>query len=305
MHIEAKTIRSALPAVAVADLLPRGALDFLAVLAQFQSRLRSVLSDPSLLAQALEEAEEAQQAAAAEGQAHHQQRGLAQQGAEQQQGQRQVASPRRGLFACFGRPTVVESWQGSGPPSPGKEGEVSSRSIQARSRSLEVNARSGVARGERSAHSGWEPSARGGSCRGAALPGDFSTRSGQGHANEWSARSGRALGGSERSVRGGAERRDPSVVSCQAASFVEVLCDVDTVSWSPADFGQPPAPTAAHKVPAPLGADGCCCSRTSRDSCQESSASDCVLHSSPRGLLELNQALGRSVDSLCSGGAGF
>ena len=278
------------PAVAVADLLPPGTSDFLAVLAQFQGRLRSVLSNPSLLAQALEEAEEARQAAAAEEQPQ-QQHLPAQQG---------PASPRRGLFACFGRPAVVEGGQASPPPSPSKEREASGCTGQAGNRSLEVSAHSGAARAERSARGCCEASARGGIHRGTSLPGDFSARSGQGLASEWSARSGRALGGSERSVRGGAERRDPSVHSCQRASIVEVLSITDTASWSPAQFGQPPSFACHQKLPAPLAADGCC-SRTSRDSCRDST-SDCVPHSSPRGLLELNQALGRSVDSLCSGG---
>lgn len=289
-------------AVAVADLLPAGTPDFQAVLARFQGRLRSVLSNPSLLAQALEEAAVAQQLAEVEGQGAPESPTAQQQAEAQPAGaQRQVASPRRGLFACFGRPAVVEDGQPTPPASPGKEREASARRGQVAGRSLDASARSGAARGEWSAYSGREASARAGSQRSRGPPGEWSARSGRGPASEWSARSGQGLGGSERSVRGGAERRDPSVHSCQQARIVEVLCDTDTAYWSAADFGQPPAPAAGHKAPTAPAGDGCS-SRTSRDSCRESSASDCVPRSSPRGLLELNQALGRSVDSLCSGG---
>lgn len=226
-----------------------------------QGRLRSVLSDPSLAALALEAvpAEEAE---------------------EPQQAKRRPPQPRRGLFACFGRPAVVEGTPAAPPDSLGGQREASAHSGRARSGSHELSARGAVAP-DWSAYSGREASARGGSCRGS------------GRAGEWSARSGRALGGSERSVRGGIAR-DPSVRGCHRATTLEVLSDIDTAAWSPAEFGR--APSSPSCQPQPGAADPC--SRNSRDSC--SSAVSAQL-SSPRGLMEISQALGASVDSLASG----
>ena len=225
-----------------------------------QGRLRSVLSDPSLAALALAavslEAEEAEEPP------------------QQQQQRRRPPQPRRGLFACFARPAVVEAAPAAPPASPGWEREASTRSGRARGTSHELSAHSGRAP-DWSSYSGRDASARSG-----------------GRAGEWSARSGRALGGSERSVRGGVAR-DPSVRGCHRATSVEVLCDTDTATWSPANFGCAPSSPSCQTQPGAANP----CSRTSGDSC----ASGSVPLASPRGLLELSHALGASVDSLASG----
>lgn len=167
----------------VVDLLPPGARCFKQVLGQFQTRMSRMLSNPNLAKQALEEVEAEAAAATA--------------AAQQEQEERAAAAPRRGLFACFSRPFVLE--QGPG----GSHSERSARGGMAR----DCSARSG--RREFSARSG-------------AAPADFSARSGR----DFSARSGRdpahsLRGGSEHSMKGGVVR-DPSVRGCRRAASVEV-----------------------------------------------------------------------------------
>lgn len=173
------------------DLLPPGVKDFKEVLAQFQRRITTVLSSPTLATLALAEAEEDAAAAKAAAGAH-------------KAATDKAAAPRRGgLFRCFSRPSVLED---GSPASP-----------------CERSARAGSQRGDFSAYSGrGELSARSGrrgdfsACSGRA---DFSAYSGRG---EFSARGGVSLrGGSERSVRGGVAR-DPSVRGYQRATSLQV-----------------------------------------------------------------------------------
>lgn len=123
--------------VVVLDLLPPGTPSFRHVLSQFQSRMKTVLSNPTLATLALADAEA---------------QGVEQQ--QQQAEQQQPPTPRRGLLACFGRPAVVE---GDAPSGAGTRG-------------------AGV-RADFSAYSAREISARGGSLSSRSLPADLGSSS--------------------------------------------------------------------------------------------------------------------------------
>ena len=219
------------PAVVIVDLLPPSAPNFGAVLAQFQRRMRAVLSSPVLATLALAEAEEDAAAARAAGE------DAARRAADEAAA---AAHPRRrgsGLFRCFSRPAVLEDGAASREPS-------------ARGGS----ARGGSPRGDCSAYSG---------------RGDFSAYSGRGELSTRSGISLR--GGSERSVRAGCPRdpsvrgylratsvevrRGPPACLPACRRFLRSMgisgrpCGGHTVHF-------PASPQADLRLPAPAGAGG-------------------------------------------------
>lgn len=226
----------------MADILPRHVADFREVCAQFGGRLRNALSSPNITA-LLEESPAAPPRAA--------------------------PSRRRsgGLFACFGRPAaVVDEDTAQVPPLP-----------------LEYSGRGVQLNPSRSLRGGSERSVRGGVVRDPSVRG-----------------AGRATS-LEVSVRGlqlacaantsGAPRHQLAVAlpcchtpPCSLLAHprpppMQLLCDDDTASWGPTDFGRP----------ASLGS-------SAREAVSRSSSAGRM---SPRGIVE-GLAFGPSLSSINS-----